>query len=172
MSKFPTLTGYYRFLFLYLEPCSTIYPAFHVFVYPGAQGFYDDMIPGGATSVVIEPRTRMAIWQLANCYFLLSLMSSFVFRAVRDSVPNTVSQEIVVGAVLKVLAIADVTHVAISFAGLPKEVRWDFRSWNAMTHGNISFVVLLLFSRLSWFYGVGRERFYYGRGVQKDGRDY
>jgi hypothetical protein len=25
--------------------------------------------------------------------------------------------------------------------------------------------------RLSWFYGVGRERFYYGRRVQKDGRD-
>ena len=25
--------------------------------------------------------------------------------------------------------------------------------------------------RLSWFYGVGRERFYYGRRVQRDGRD-
>lgn len=41
-------------------------------------------------------------------YLLLSLMSSFVFRAVRDSVPNTVSQERLVGTVLKVLAIADV----------------------------------------------------------------
>jgi len=36
-------------------------------------------------------------------------MSSFVFRAVRDSVPNPVSQERLVGAVLKVLAIADVS---------------------------------------------------------------
>lgn len=43
-------------------------------------------------------------------YFLLSLMSSFVFRAVRDSVPNAVSQERLVGAVLKVLAIADVSR--------------------------------------------------------------
>lgn len=37
-------------------------------------------------------------------------MSSLVFRAVRDSVPNTVSQEKLVGTVLKVLAIADVSH--------------------------------------------------------------
>jgi len=36
-------------------------------------------------------------------------MSSFVFRAVRDSVSNPVSQERLVGAVLKVLAIADVS---------------------------------------------------------------
>jgi hypothetical protein len=39
-------------------------------------------------------------------------MSSFVFRAVRDSVPNPVSQERLVGAVLKVLAIADVSQPA------------------------------------------------------------
>jgi hypothetical protein len=44
-------------------------------------------------------------------YFLLSLMSSLVFRAVRDSVPNPVSQERLVGAVLKVLAIADVSLI-------------------------------------------------------------
>jgi hypothetical protein len=42
-------------------------------------------------------------------YFLLSLMSSFVFRAVRDSASNPVSQERLVGAVLTVLAIADVS---------------------------------------------------------------
>lgn len=45
-------------------------------------------------------------------YFLLSLMSSFVFRAVRDSVPNPVPQERLVGAVLMVLAIADVSSMA------------------------------------------------------------
>ncbi|KAF9652065.1 hypothetical protein BDM02DRAFT_352466 [Thelephora ganbajun] len=169
MSEFPTLTGYYRFLFLYLEPFSTIYPALHVFIYPGARAFYDDLIPGSAASSVFEPRTRIVIWQLANCYFLLSLISSFVFRAARDSVPNPVSQERLVGAMLKVLAVADVTHVVISYVGLPKEARWDFGSWNAMTHGNITFVVLLLVSRLSWFYGIGRERFSYGRGVQRGG---
>lgn len=37
-------------------------------------------------------------------------MSSLVFRAVRDSVPNTVPQERLVGTVLKVLAIADVSQ--------------------------------------------------------------
>ena len=46
-----------------------MYPAFHVFVYPGAQAFYDDLIPGSAASSVLDPRTRMAIWQLANCAY-------------------------------------------------------------------------------------------------------
>lgn len=41
----------------------------------------------------------------------MSLMSSFVFRAVRDSVPNPVSQERLIGAVLTVLAIADVRSI-------------------------------------------------------------
>lgn len=41
----------------------------------------------------------------------MALVSSLVFRAVRDSVPNPVSQERLVGAVLKVLAIADVSLI-------------------------------------------------------------
>lgn len=44
-------------------------------------------------------------------YFAVALVSSLVFRAVRDSVPNPVSQERLVGAVLKVLAIADVSLI-------------------------------------------------------------
>ena len=39
-------------------------------------------------------------------------MSSFVFRAMRDSVPNPVSQERLVGAMFTVLAIADVSPMA------------------------------------------------------------
>ena len=42
-------------------------------------------------------------------------MSSLVFRAVRDSVPNPVSQERLVGAVLEVLAIADVSSMTCGF---------------------------------------------------------
>ena len=56
-------------------------------------------------------------------YFLLSLMSSFVLRAVRDSTPNKVSQERLVGTVLKVLGIADVSqpiHECDEFMTVPR----------------------------------------------------
>lgn len=53
----------------------------------------------------------MAIWQLGNCYGLLSLVSNLVFRAVRDALPNDpVAQERIMGAALVAYAIADVSH--------------------------------------------------------------
>ena len=77
----------------------------------------------------------MAVWQLTNCryikheiiaeydntfidetvlfllgYFLLGLLSSLVFRAVRDTLPdNAVAQERILGASFLALGIADVS---------------------------------------------------------------
>jgi hypothetical protein len=152
------------------------------------------MIPGGATSLVFEPRTRMAIWQLANCklnplinssatqtnrcFRLFPIVSHVLVcvqggkgfgakhRLARDrsgrraqGVGNRGRKptgpqinamcsytDHLTGYPVRFRRVctrgAELTHcrfsVAISFAGLPKEVRWDFRSWNAMTHGNIS----------------------------------
>lgn len=129
MPESPTLTGYYKHLFLYLEPCkqacgaarcvftefqSLQYTLHYVFIYPGAQAFYDGLIPGSAPSSAFEPPREdghLAVGKLCvefipcvilqasqaifgdSGYFLLSLMSSFVFRAVRNSVPSHVSQE-------------------------------------------------------------------------------
>ena len=43
-------------------------------------------------------------------YFLLGLLSSFVFRAVRDALPNNpVAQERIIGAAFLALGIADVS---------------------------------------------------------------
>jgi hypothetical protein len=68
----------------------------------------------------------MAIWQLGNCtfststlsilfnwrslgYLLLGLISSLVFRAIRDALPdNPEAQERILGASFTALALADV----------------------------------------------------------------
>ena len=66
--------------------------------------------------------------------------------------------------------------------GLPDNIKYNIASWNSMTHGNVTFVIVLLGARyvakssdasyndetwlllrLAWFAGVGRTRYYYGQ---------
>ncbi|EKM60496.1 uncharacterized protein PHACADRAFT_189629 [Phanerochaete carnosa HHB-10118-sp] len=76
------------------------------------------------------------------------MLSSLVFRAVRNALPgDPVAQEHIIGASLFAMAVADATHIAASWIGLPGSLRYDFASWNGTTHGNITFVIFLLFSR-------------------------
>ncbi|KAF4623231.1 hypothetical protein D9613_001996 [Agrocybe pediades] len=147
---FPALPGFYRLLFLYLEPISTITPFVMVWVSPGSTWFHHQLIPssGPVPTSALEPRTLMAIWQLANCYFLLGLISSLVFRAVRDALPdNPVAQERILGASFLALGIADLTHIGASFFGLPADLQYDPAKWNSMTHGNITVVIVLFLFR-------------------------
>lgn len=129
--------------------------------------------------------------RVLNClrwrgYLLLGLISSFVFRAVRDALPNNpAAQERILGASFTALALADVrvltssdfvrlivntfvghsvrpaamhhaahytdarAHLSIiwSWVGLPDDLKYSPLAWNSMTHGNISFVVVLLAGR-------------------------
>ncbi|EJD55361.1 hypothetical protein AURDEDRAFT_43532, partial [Auricularia subglabra TFB-10046 SS5] len=162
-ANFPALPGFYKLLFLHIEPTSTILPAILTWFYPGAGWFHSELIPGAGAHSVLDERTRMAIYQLGNCYFLLGLISSIVFRAVRDALPdNPVAQERIVGASLTALAIADATHIIATLVVLPYEY-WHPIGWNGMTFGNFPFVVLLLSHprRLAWFAGIGRQTYYY-----------
>ncbi|ETW84226.1 hypothetical protein HETIRDRAFT_313313 [Heterobasidion irregulare TC 32-1] len=171
MGNFPALPGLYKILFLYLEPASTITPAFLTWFYPGAAWFHHQLIPSSDPfPKILESRTAMLVWQLGNCYLLLGLLSSLVFRAVRDTLPgNPTAQERILGASLLAMAIADVFLTIIIFSiaatviGLPSAVRYTPYTWNATTHGNISFVVVLLMFRIAWFLGIGRQTYYFGK---------
>ncbi|EIW65221.1 uncharacterized protein TRAVEDRAFT_68765 [Trametes versicolor FP-101664 SS1] len=165
ISDFPALPGLYQLLFLHIEPTSTALPALMAWLFPGAAWFHHELIPDGSPiPAALDPRTTMAIWQLGNCYLLLGMISTFVFRAVRDALPgNPAAQERIMGASFLALALADVTHILWSFVGLPAELKYDFARWNSMTHGNITFVVFLLSMRLAWFAGIGRKRYYFGQ---------
>ena len=99
-------------------------------LFPGAAWFHNQLIPDGTPvpAALSDARTTMAIWQLGNCswptynpmfndsrapitgYLLLGMISSFVFRAVRDALPdNPVAQERIMGASFTALALADVS---------------------------------------------------------------
>lgn len=174
MSDFPALPGLYQLMYLHIEPVSTILPAIMIWLFPGATWFHHELIPD-ATPVppagFMDSRTNMAIYQLGNCYFLLGLISTFVFRAARDALPNNpAAQERIIGASFTALAIADVTHMIWSWIGLPADLRYNPLAWNSMTHGNITFVIVLLGGRLAWFLGLGRKRYFYGQPSKGKGK--
>ncbi|KAF9457475.1 hypothetical protein BDZ94DRAFT_1273084 [Collybia nuda] len=171
MSKFPALPGFYNLMFLYLEPLSTMGPGLNCLLYPGTAWYWHELVPNSLPTPQLsslDPRTVIAMWQLSNCYFLLGLTSSLLFRAIRDALPdNLPAQERILGASLAALAVADLTHIFTTLMGLPADVRYDFANWNVMTHGNITVVVILFISRMSWFAGVGRKRYYFGQPTLK-----
>ncbi|KAJ3805533.1 hypothetical protein EV368DRAFT_51937 [Lentinula lateritia] len=167
MTPFPALPGFYRLLFLYFEPVSTISPALLIWLWPGTTWFHHQLVPSiepSPPSSSLDARTILAVWQLGNCYMLLGLISSLVFRAVRDALRgNPVAQEHIIGSALTALAIADITHVLATFIGLPSDLQFNIVSWNGTTHGNITFTLFLFSVRIAWFLGIGRRRYYYGQ---------
>ncbi|KAL9716034.1 hypothetical protein Ac2012v2_000478 [Leucoagaricus gongylophorus] len=168
--SFLALPGLYRLVFLHLEPILTIVPILSVWGYPGVNWFYQEQIPSSTlTSGPVDDRTRIIVAQLTNCYLLLGLLSSIVFREVRNTLPNNpAGQERLIGASLLALAIADITQlvtylylyhlpkstvthvcsVLATFIGLPAQLRYAPRDWNGMLHGNITITLLLFFTSL------------------------
>jgi len=143
-------------------------PIINNLTYPGPAWFYHELIPAAesmpAAAPILDHRMVAAIWQLANSYMLLGLLQSFGFRAIRDTLANNpAAQERILGASMTALAFADITHVVITLMAAPKDVRFAFTKWNAMSHGNTTFVLLLCAARLAWFAGIGRTRFYFGQ---------
>ncbi|KAI0809093.1 hypothetical protein BC629DRAFT_1481914 [Irpex lacteus] len=168
VESFPALTGFYRFLFLYLEPALTALPCFLIWTLPGAAWFHHGLIPDDrpspSSTVIPDARTHMTVLQLGNCYLLLGMLSSLVFRAVRDALPgNAVAQERIIGASLFAMGVADLTHIIATLVGLPPDLRYAVAQWNATTHGNVTFVVFLMVSRTAWFLGIGRKSYYFGQ---------
>jgi len=164
MSDFPALPGFYNFLFLHLEPISAIGPIIMTLI-SGPSAFYNEVIPPtGPPPENMDPRAAMAIWQLSISYLLLFLLTSLGYRAARDALRNDpVSQERIVGGLMTALAIIDIVHAGTTFTKLPDDVKYTPRNWNTTTHGNVSFCVILHVTRICWFLGVGRKRYYYGQ---------
>ncbi|KAF8554564.1 hypothetical protein OG21DRAFT_1412372, partial [Imleria badia] len=147
----------------------TVCPALVCF-FPGTEWLHAQLIPAGTPSGALDARTTVAMWQLVNCYAVVALISSLVFRAIRDTLPdNPEAQERILGAHMTALVLGDVSTTAIAaWVNLPEDLRYSFGSWNAMTQGNITFTIFLFSMRLAWLAGIGRQRYHYGKAVPKN----
>ncbi|KAK0506423.1 hypothetical protein EDD18DRAFT_1342732 [Armillaria luteobubalina] len=160
MTDFPALTGFYKFMFLYLEPMSTMIPAVMILTFPGAAWFYHELIPTSSP----EPLEILNSSFKTCSYLLLGMISTVVFRTIKNAVPKDPQlQERLVGSLLFCLAAADLSHIFTSLLGIGEKLRYYPAAWNATTHGNITFTMFLFLVRASWFLGIGRQRFYYGQ---------
>jgi hypothetical protein len=66
-------------------------------------------------SIIFLHSTPFCLFVFILGYFLLGLISSFVFRAIRDALPdNPAAQERILGASFLALGIADVSHLFTS----------------------------------------------------------
>ena len=74
--------------------------------------------------------------------------------------------------------------IVASLSSAPADIRFDIARWNGMSHGNVTFVIILCLVRygsilcegvtmesiplrLAWFSGFGRTRFYFGQPKTK-----
>ncbi|CCA69420.1 hypothetical protein PIIN_03320 [Serendipita indica DSM 11827] len=166
-APFPALTGFYKLLFLYIEPALTIIPAFIIGFYPGAVWFHNELALGSKPILNLEPGARMAFWQLASCYGLIGMISSLVLRTARDAIKHDpAAQERVVGSLLVALAIADLIHIAVTVLATPIEILTNPSVWNGAFIGNVPFTLFLFASRFAWFQGLGRKAYYYSVKVK------
>jgi len=167
MTRFDALPGYYKLLFLHLEPLSLLGPFIQSCLW-GPAWFYNELVPPkGPPPIDLDPRAQIGIWQLLTCYVSIFLITAILFRVIRDDLSHDpVTQEKMIAAFLLPLAIADQTHIFLTFTHLPADIRYLPLQWNLTTHGNITIVSILNVSRLCWFLGVGRKRYYLGRSQE------
>ncbi|KAG8992695.1 hypothetical protein FRB95_001063 [Tulasnella sp. JGI-2019a] len=148
------VSGFYYYTFGILEPILTLYGA--AAGWTNTSRFFHDQIPSTTTPVDLDPRANIVAWQLAGCYLLIAMIDFMFFQSLRRVVTNAASQEYMARQFLTCFALADLIHIAVSLFGFPAYVRMDPVTWNALTHGNVTFTAFLFIVRMAWFMGIGR----------------
>jgi hypothetical protein len=160
---YPALTGFYFYFFFWFEPLSLLGPLLACLdPAKGPAWLYHSLVPLGDEVTPLPPRSLMAIGQLANAYLLLATAITFSHRLIRElTAHDVVAQEQLVGVLLFILSLGDITHLIPTLLALPEDLRFNPGAWNVMLHGNVNVVIVLLLVRLAWFYGIGRKSYYF-----------
>jgi hypothetical protein len=140
------IPNFYRLVFLYIEPVSTLLGAIHAHY---LQPKYLSLTHATSCPDVIPLGTSIVLSQLANLYLLLCINEALVLRATKDL---KVWRTFILG-----LLIADLGHLySVRLVG--SWVYYEFWNWNAIDWGNVPFVYWLAVVRCFFLAGVGFER--------------
>ncbi|PSS12446.1 hypothetical protein M430DRAFT_36572 [Amorphotheca resinae ATCC 22711] len=132
-----------RVVFTVLEPLTLVAGFFAPFISP--EWFVAEQI-ASSPLVDITQNTKMVAYQLGNIYILLAMIGVAVLY--------TTTEARVVRNYLIALAIADVSHVGVTWYAMGHERAVDVASWNSMTWGNIGVTTLLFVVRLAYLAGL------------------
>jgi hypothetical protein len=137
---------FYRLVFLYIEPVSTLLGAIHAHY---LQSKYLSLTHAASFPSVIPLGTSIVLSQLANLYLLLCINEALVLRVTNDP---KVWRAFILG-----LLIADLGHLySVRLVG--SWVYYEFWNWNAIDWGNVPFVYWLAVVRCFFLAGVGFKR--------------
>ncbi|KAF2259238.1 hypothetical protein CC78DRAFT_74720 [Lojkania enalia] len=134
----------YRFVFLYLEPLSTLAGAVHAHYLQARYLLWTHAASAPGQSVPIA--TSIVLTQLANLYLLLCVNEALVLRATQDV---KVWKTFMFG-----LLVADFGHL-YSVRPVGSWVYWQFWNWNPMDWGGVGFVYFLAATRILMLAGAG-----------------
>ena len=139
------VSSIYRIFFLYVEPLSAVTGAYYAHFQPHTYLRLTHASSAPKSTVPISTRTVLS--QLANLYFLFAINEALVLRSTADLK--------VWKAVLFCLLVADIGHLySVHHLGLP--IYLNVLDWNAIDFGNIGFVYVGAFMRLSFLLVYGR----------------
>lgn len=134
----------YRFVFLWLEPVSTLTGAVYAYFF---QAMYLDLTHApSAPGADIPMATSVVLSQLANLYLGLSCIEASILRATADVK--------VWNALMVCLLLADFGHL-YSVLPVGADIYWAYWRWNAIDYGNVPFVYFLAITRICMLLGVG-----------------
>jgi len=136
----------YRLFFLYIEPVSALAGAFYAAFMP--RSYLNDLSFGPVRpfTYLTPTQTTMALFQLANLYFLFALNEHFVLSSTNSL---KTWRRLLAG-----LLVADIGHL-ISMAPAGYDIFWRVDQWNAMAWGSVGFVYLGATTRICFLTGVG-----------------
>jgi hypothetical protein len=137
---------FYRLVFLWLEPLSTLTGAVYAHL---LQSEYLTLThAASAPGLAVPLSTSIVLSQLANMYLGLGLLEASVLRAT--------SELKVWRSLLTIMLLADIGHL-YSVAPLGSWVYWDCWRWNAIDWGNVPVVYFLAATRCLFLLGVGLQ---------------
>lgn len=139
----PTL---YRFVFLYVEPVSTLTGAVYAHFFQPTYLALTHAASAPQPGQPVPTAASIVLTQLANLYLLLCINEALVLRATRDV---QVWKTFILG-----LLVADFGHLySVRLVG--SWVYWQFWNWNAIDWGNVGFVYFLALVRVFMLLDVG-----------------
>lgn len=143
-----TLPRAYRIFFLYVEPLASLLGAYYAFHEPH-EYLRLTHASSAAAAISVPISTTIVLNQLSNLYFLFAINEALVLRATSDV---NVWRTLLLG-----LLIADLGHL-YSVHPLGLEVYWNVLGWNAIDWGNVAFVYVGAFMRISFLSGFGMSK--------------
>lgn len=140
----PSIPAFYRLLYLYIEPLSTVVGAFYAHF---LQSTYLDLThSSSAPGAAVPISTQVVLSQLANLYLGLAILEASVLRSTSDL---KVWRALIIG-----MLIADLGHLG-AIAPVGSWVYWQYWRWNSIDWGNVPVVFFLAATRCCLLLGVG-----------------